>query len=395
MDTINFKIEKRKVVFLIKKAITGKFGIISETNDKIKVGTPPFMVATIKISDRTIEISGNKIIKNTCLSAIRLEIESYEESQKNTIVTTNNSQETKQSVNYEEKFFTTSCSDIDNELKLVDLYIKYNDLLNSGLIQQEFFNTKQQKILNALEANKSYTYLLNRKNADIKKSNDLYQTNNSNNSLIDEKQCESSRKQNDKLSGTLPSSNDTVNFNYNGLTSITIPDGVTSIRDHAFSSYRKLTNITIPGSVTSIGKYAFSDCSGLTSISIPDSVTSIGNSAFYGCSRLTSITIPDGITNIGSQVFYDCSGLTSITIPDSVTSIGSYAFSGCTGLTSVNIPDSITNIGNATFSWCSGLTSITFKGTTVQWKAISKGTGWKYKVPTSCKVYCTDGTISI
>ena len=76
-----------------------------------------------------------------------------------------------------------------------------------------------------------------------------------------------------------------------------------------------LTSITIPNSVTSIGDYAFSDCSGLTSITIPNSVTSIGNYAFRGCRGLTSVTIPNSVTSIEDKAFSDCSGLTSVTIP--------------------------------------------------------------------------------
>ena len=73
----------------------------------------------------------------------------------------------------------------------------------------------------------------------------------------------------------------------------------------------------------------------MTSITIPDSVTSIGNAAFASCSGLTSITIPDSVTSIGYNAFYKCSGLTSISIPDSVTSIGYNAFCNCSGLTSI------------------------------------------------------------
>ena len=80
---------------------------------------------------------------------------------------------------------------------------------------------------------------------------------------------------------------------------------------------------------------AFWGCSGLTSITIPNSVTSIGSNAFYDCSGLTSITIPNSVTRIGEYALIYCSGLTSITIPNSVTSIGSCAFYGCSGLTSV------------------------------------------------------------
>ena len=80
---------------------------------------------------------------------------------------------------------------------------------------------------------------------------------------------------------------------------------------------------------------AFSDCSSLTSIVIPDSVTSIGWEAFRDCSSLTGITIPDSVTSIGGYAFYNCSSLTSITIPDGVTSIGGEAFRGCDNLTTV------------------------------------------------------------
>jgi hypothetical protein len=93
-----------------------------------------------------------------------------------------------------------------------------------------------------------------------------------------------------------------------------------------------LTNITIPLGVTSIGDGAFSGCDGLTSIIIPDNVTSIGNFAFRECTGLTSITIPDSVTSIGDEAFRECTGLSSITIPDSVTSIGRVVFRGCGNL---------------------------------------------------------------
>ena len=72
----------------------------------------------------------------------------------------------------------------------------------------------------------------------------------------------------------------------------------------------------------------FYGCSGLTSVTIPNSVTSIGNAAFYGCSSLTSVTIPNSVTSIGDYAFYGCSGLTSVTIGSGVTSIGINAFNG-------------------------------------------------------------------
>ena len=138
---------------------------------------------------------------------------------------------------------------------------------------------------------------------------------------------------------------------------VTIPDGVTSIGDCAFSGCSGLTSVTIPNSVTNIGWSAFSGCSGLTSVTISDGVTSFGDYAFRGCSGLTSVTLPNSVTNIGSYAFSSCSGLTSVTIPSGVTIIGAYAFSDCNGLMSVTIPDSVTSIGGGAFSNCSRLTS--------------------------------------
>ena len=199
-----------------------------------------------------------------------------------------------------------------------------------------------------------------------------------------------------------------------GLTSVTIPDSVTSIGDFSFSDCTGLTKITGPSAVVStvakqcesnsfevvitsgksIGGSAFSYCTGLTSVTIGKGVTSIGSHAFDGCTRLTSVTIPDSVTSIGNWAFSSCTGLASITIPDSVTSIGYSAFDGCTGLTSVTIGNKVTSIGSHAFDGCTGLTSITFKGTIKQWNAISKGYGWKYRVPAT-QVVCTDGTVSI
>ena len=138
------------------------------------------------------------------------------------------------------------------------------------------------------------------------------------------------------------------------LGNVTIPNGVTRIERYAFWGCDSLTSITIPDSVTSIDDGAFS-CTSLTSITIPNSVTSIGSYVFQACTSLTSITIPDSVTSIGSYAFGNCSSLTSITIPNSVTSIGSYAFGDCGSLTSITIPDSVTSIGEGAFSWCSRL----------------------------------------
>ena len=111
-----------------------------------------------------------------------------------------------------------------------------------------------------------------------------------------------------------------------------------------------------------IGDWAFWDCNGLTSINIPNSVTSIESQAFMQCLRLKSINIPSSVTSIGKEVFAFCSSLTSINIPNSVRSIGRAAFYDCGSLTNVTIPISVTSIDKFAFARCINLGSVVFKG---------------------------------
>ena len=146
--------------------------------------------------------------------------------------------------------------------------------------------------------------------------------------------------------------------NCSGLTSLSLPSGITSIGREAFSGCSGLTSLTLPSSLTSIEDYAFYGCSGLTSLSFPSGITSIGSEAFSGCSGLTSLTLPSSLTSIEDNAFYGCSGLTSLSLPSDITTIGWSAFSGCSGLTSLSLPSGLTSIDDCAFSGCSGLTSI-------------------------------------
>ena len=158
-----------------------------------------------------------------------------------------------------------------------------------------------------------------------------------------------------------------------GLTSLTLPAGITEIVFQAFYGCRGLTSLTLPDGITSIGSYAFYGCGRLTSLNLPAGITSIGSYAFYGCSGLTSLTLPDGITEIVNDAFSGCSGLTSLTLPDGITKIGNHAFSCCSGLTSLNLPAGITKISDGAFQYCSGLTSLTLPAGITE---ISDGTFW-------------------
>ena len=145
----------------------------------------------------------------------------------------------------------------------------------------------------------------------------------------------------------------------NYLTTVTIPDGITTIDKGAFQECSYLSKVTIPDSVTTIGSSVFWECSSLRDIVIPDSVTYLGGFAFLGCSSLKAITIPKGVTAIGENTFSQCSSLANVTLPNSVASIGGSAFSYCSSLLSMTIPSGVTSIENQAFDECRNLHTIT------------------------------------
>lgn len=169
-----------------------------------------------------------------------------------------------------------------------------------------------------------------------------------------------------------------TNYKYKGTAAdVTIPSRykgkpVTMI-DHAAFHNSAVTSVTIPDSVTSIHDSAFAYCSSLTNISIPNSVTAIGSFAFEGCTKLESITLPSSLLTISEFLFYDCSQLTTIHIPDSVSSIRQYAFYNCGKLKTIRIPVSVTSIGSYAFDDCPSSMTVTYSGSKKQWDAITKG----------------------
>ena len=175
-----------------------------------------------------------------------------------------------------------------------------------------------------------------------------------------------------------------------GLTSYTIPSGITEIAGGAFQGYNNMTEIVIPNGVRKIGGMAFDGCS-LTNVSIPDGVEEIGVSAFSNC-KMSSITIPESVTTLGRCVFYWCdnlsafygkfastdnrclvvdgylnsfarAGLSEYTIPDNVSIIGESSFRGVE-ITSITIPQSVSQIEQSAFQYCPKLTTIYCKPTT-------------------------------
>lgn len=136
-------------------------------------------------------------------------------------------------------------------------------------------------------------------------------------------------------------------------------------------------DVTIPSRyqgkpVTTIGHAAFFN-SAVTSVTIPDSVTSISDESFINCPKLTNISIPNSVTYIGFSAFSSCTSLKSITLPSSLSFISGALFLGCSQLTTIHIPVSVTSIGNNAFADCPSLMTVTYPGSKTQWDDITKG----------------------
>lgn len=178
------------------------------------------------------------------------------------------------------------------------------------------------------------------------------------------------------------------------LQSVTLHNGLKTIGMGAFLRCSALANIDVPDSVTSMEAAAFERCSSLTSFEMPYYVTNISQELFSGCTSLKEITLSVyDYGTIGKSAFFNCSSLETIELPG-ITAIADYAFYGCTSLLGIGFDETLSSIGNYCFYNCTRLTDVYYNGTTTQWSSITKGTSWKYGVPTSV-IVCSNGNASL
>ena len=235
-----------------------------------------------------------------------------------------------------------------------------------------------------------------------------------------------------------------------GLTSITIPEGVTLLSEDAFSGCPDLKSIhfsstvdsfdlvsvmgcdalevitvdpknprfyssgncviekatgtlllgcgksVIPndGSIKKIGYYAFGGSNSLVSIVVPEGVTYIDGYAFASCESLKSVYLPDSLITLGYGVFCNSSALETVRIGKNLETIGSSVFDGCSKLNNLSFPKTLKRMGEMVFMECKSLTSVSFEGTGAEWNAIEKLELWNAAAGFST-VKCSDGVLEL
>ena len=154
-----------------------------------------------------------------------------------------------------------------------------------------------------------------------------------------------------------------------------IKDCVTRIGEWGLFSYH-ITSVTIPNTVTSIGYCGFGHCDYLTGVTLPNSIIEIDDCAFEYCKMFTSVVMSNNLISIGDKAFYRCDSLTSITLPSSITSIGTEAFNKCHDLRTVTCKATTPpTMGLAVFGDDKWLTAIYVPSGSVN--AYKAADGWK------------------
>ena len=185
------------------------------------------------------------------------------------------------------------------------------------------------------------------------------------------------------------------NYSFNGctaLTTIVIPDNVSTFGNGAFQNCTSLNSITMPANAESLGEYLFSGCAKLTALTLPEGITEIPKRALYGLKALTGISFPSTLTEIGDDNFYNCNALETLSIPEGVTKLGQYFGAGCTALHKIELPSTLTSIGKYAFWNSKTLTS--FSCAAVNPPAAKDAFyGWSTLYP-NCTLYVPEAAIS-
>lgn len=139
---------------------------------------------------------------------------------------------------------------------------------------------------------------------------------------------------------------------------------VTSVAKEGFNN-SKITSVVIPEGITTIGDAAFRDVRSFTSVVIPASVSQIGSNAFEACENLTSITFAQGskLKEIKNHVFKKCTKVTEFVIPEGVTSLGEWSLENMSSMTSLTLPSTMATLNSGSLARCSSLVKLTINAT--------------------------------